>query len=87
MKPGEEIIDKGIDDLRSGVESIPALLVSKGASRLRRAGVPVPPNTFDEPEHRLYKMLAAENENSAHSRYNALIRQLVSFERAVECGI
>lgn len=24
--------------------------------------------------------------DAAHSRYNALIRQLVSFERAIECG-
>ncbi|MGD9587609.1 MAG: hypothetical protein AB7Q37_10360 [Pyrinomonadaceae bacterium] len=87
MKPGEEIIAKGIDDLRAGVESMPALLVSIGASRLRRAGVPVPAKTFDDPEHRLYRMLAAENEDSAHSRYNALIRLLVSFERAVESNL
>lgn len=86
MKPGEEIIDKGIDDLRSGVESMPALLVSIGASRLRRAGVPVPAKTFPDPEHRLYSLLAAEHGNAAHSKYNALIRLLVSFERAVECG-
>jgi hypothetical protein len=35
-----------------------------------------------EPEHRLYAALAAENPGAAHSRYNALIRRLVSFERA-----
>jgi len=33
---------------------------------------------------RLYELLAAEYSDAAHSRYNALIRQLVSFEQAVE---
>lgn len=31
----------------------------------------------------LYRLLATEHGNGAHSRYNALIRSLVSFERAV----
>ena len=39
-----------------------------------------------DPEHKLYELLAAEDSDAAHSRYNALIRQLVSFERALECG-
>jgi hypothetical protein len=87
MKPGEELIDQGIADLDAGLETVPSLLISIGAPRLRRAGVPVPANTFDDPEHRLYKLLASENSDAAHSRYNALIRRLVSFERAAECGI
>jgi hypothetical protein len=37
------------------------------------------------PEHRLYLRLAADDSDSAHSRYNALIRRLVSFERALAC--
>jgi len=37
------------------------------------------------PEHRLYRLLAHSDADSAHSRYNALIRRLVSFERALEC--
>lgn len=87
MKPGEELIDRGIADLAARLETVPSLVVSIGATRLRRAGVPVPPNTFDNPEHRLYRMLAAENEDGAHSKYNSLIRRLVSYERAAECGI
>ncbi|MFM7182014.1 MAG: hypothetical protein ACKO2G_11200, partial [Verrucomicrobiales bacterium] len=31
----------------------------------------------------LYQLLASEG-NQAHSRYNALIRELVSFERALD---
>lgn len=87
MKPGEEIIAQGISDLADGLETVPALLVSIGAFRLRRSGISVPATTFENPEHRLYKLLASQNGDAAHSKYNSLIRKLVSFERAAECGI
>lgn len=87
MNPGEELIDQGIADLADGLETIPSLLVSIGAQRLRRAGVAIPAANFENPEHRLYKLLASENSDAAHSRYNSLIRRLVSYEHAVECGI
>jgi hypothetical protein len=63
---------------------VPSLLVSIGAPRLRRLGYAVP-SGFAEPEHRLYALLAREHPAAAHSRYNALIRRLVSFERAAAC--
>ena len=83
MKPGEDLISQGIKDLQNGVESIASLLVSIGAPRLRQSGVAVPDNTFVSPEHRLYRLLSELHDDGAHSKY---IR-LVSFERAVECGI
>ncbi len=83
--PGEDLIEAGVRDLERGVESIPALLVSIGAPRLRRLGVRIP-RTFPQPEHRLYQLLARQDPDSAHSRYNALVRRLVSFERAAECA-
>ena len=46
----------------------------------------VPPLTFDDPEHRLYRKLASEDSDAAHSRYNAWIGRLVSFENALECA-
>ena len=79
--PGEDIVVEGIADLRRGVESVPALLVSIGAPRLRRLGLDVPP-AIEEPERRLYALLANEHGDAAHGRYNALVRRLVSFERA-----
>lgn len=85
MLPGAELIDKGIVDLEAGRETVESLLVSIGARRLREAGVPIPPETFTSPEHRLYEMLRIENPYTAHSKYNAFIRRLVSFERAAEC--
>ena len=82
--PGADLIRAGLRDIRDGVESIEALLVLVGAPRLRRIGFDVPDTPYF-PEDRLYEKLAAEDSDSAHSRYNALIRKLVSFERAAEC--
>jgi len=82
--PGADLIRAGLEDLSRGVESIPSLLLLDGAPRLRQLGFVVPDTPYF-PEDRLYEKLAAENQDSAHSRYNALIRTLVSFERAAEC--
>ncbi len=79
--PGGELIRQGLSDLEHAAETVPALLVSIGAPRLRQLGLAVSGETFSEPEHRLYRLLAVEDPDSAHSRYNALIRRLVSFER------
>ncbi len=82
--PGSDLIAAGIEDLSRGAHSIPALLVSIGAPRLRRLGYHLP-NLIPDPERRLYDLLHQTNPDAAHSRYNALIRRLVSFERAAEC--
>ncbi|HEV2720150.1 MAG TPA: hypothetical protein VG323_09035 [Thermoanaerobaculia bacterium] len=82
--PGADLIRDGLRDLANGVESIPAMLVLVGGPRLRDLGFEVPDVPY-LPEHRLYELLAAEDSDDAHSRYNALIRRLVSFERAAEC--
>ncbi len=82
--PGSDLIASGLEDLRRGTVSIPALLVSIGAPRLRRLGYQIP-NPLLDPEHRLYDLLHQADPDAAHSRYNALVRRLVSFERAAEC--
>lgn len=87
MKPGEDLVIQGIADLKAGRVTVHSLLVSVGANRLRRAGIEIPDCEISNPEHRLYNLLSEEDQNSAHSRYNALIRRLVSFERAAECGL
>jgi hypothetical protein len=84
--PGGDLVEVGFNDLTRGVETPEALLVASFASRLRRLGLPVPPHTIAEPEHRLYRLLAAREPDAAHSRYNALIRRMVSFARALECA-
>ncbi|HJZ69784.1 MAG TPA: hypothetical protein VKF81_16790 [Blastocatellia bacterium] len=83
--PGNELIELGVRDLTEGRETIEALLVAVGAPRLKRLGIDLPDELPDNPEHRLYALLERDGSDSAHSRYNALIRRLVSFERAAEC--
>ena len=83
--PGEDLIEEGVADLRGQRETIAALLVAIGSPRLRRLGIELPDNLPENPEDRLYELLAKDEPDSAHSRYNALIRRLVSYERAAEC--
>ena len=82
--PGGDLVLKGLVDLERGDSTIEALLVSIGAPRLTAGGLGVACPLADA-EHRLYAMLAREGEDSAHSRYNALLRRLTSFESALEC--
>jgi hypothetical protein len=83
--PGGTLVADGIEDLERGECTVEALLVSIGAPRLERIGLRIPPS-LESPEHRLYELLRREDADSAHSRYNALVRRLVSFERAAECA-
>ncbi|MEM7587073.1 MAG: hypothetical protein AAF560_27035 [Acidobacteriota bacterium] len=86
--PGGDLIAAGLEDLRQGHESIPSILVQIGAPRLRQLDIDVPERDPESelPEHRLYHQLALEHGNNAHSQYNALIRRLVSFTRALACA-
>lgn len=77
---------QGLRDTALGVVSPEALLVAIGAPRLERVGLSVP--SADAParelELELYRMLCARGMSDPFSRYNALLRELVSFERALE---
>ena len=79
--PGAELIETGIVDLGRRAETVPSLLVSIGAPRLRLLGL-TQPDPLPDAERRLYALLAAGGSDSAHSRFNGLVRTLVSFERA-----
>ncbi len=83
--PGAELIDKGLADLLRNEETIESLLVSIGSPRLRALGVRLGP-VLDNPEHRLYALLDHTHGDNAHGQYNALIRRLVSYERALACA-
>lgn len=84
--PGGTLLGRGIEDLAVGTRSVEALLVMIGAPRLRELGIDVHSDVPD-PELELFQRLVNEYGDAAHSRYNSLIRQLVSFERALESGI
>ena len=81
--PGAELVEKGLADLAEGAVTVESLLVSVGAPRLRRLGFELR-SPFEDAEERLYLLLASSDPTGAHGRYNALVRRLVSFERAAE---
>ena len=82
--PAAALIESGMRSYRAGEVNIAALLVAIGRPRLCSLGfdLPAQPGLCREPELALYRLLATQHGNGAHSRYNALIRSLVSFERA-----
>jgi len=84
--PAHHLIRQGLDDLAHQRESIEACLVEIGSPKLRRCGVAVTASDEEtlNADHELYALLSREHGNDAHRRYNALLRELVSFERALE---
>lgn len=72
--------------MRRGELTVEALLVAVGAPRLGGLGLEIPavPALSEGSELALYAAVCAREPGGSHSRYNALIRRLVSFERAME---
>lgn len=83
--PGGDLVEEGLEDLEAGRDSEAAMLVSIGAPRLTQLGIALP-RVLPDAEHRLYGLLSEQDADGAHSRYNALVRRLVSFERAFACA-
>lgn len=83
--PVAEMIREGLADLAGRRESVASYLVQIGSLNMRRCGIEVPVSDENalEADHRLYALLSREHGNDAHRRYNALLRELVSFERAL----
>jgi hypothetical protein len=85
--PGESLVRQGLADLKTGRRTVPAYLISIARTRLRCAGllpdaeVSLPPEP--EPELQLYRLLRQAG-GDAYSRYNALLRELISFEQALD---
>lgn len=84
--PANHLIRQGLDDLAHRRNTIEAYLVKIGSPKLRRCGVAVAASEEEtlNADHELYPRLSREHGNDAHRRYNALLRELVSFERALE---
>jgi hypothetical protein len=77
--PGAEIIDRGLEALAAGSESVESLVVSLAAPRLRREGVPLPGRVIPDADMRLYRLLERTSGDLAHARYLAYLRQVASF--------
>jgi hypothetical protein len=82
--PGHDLFTQGVADLRTGRETEASLLVALAGTRLRAAGLDVPSAPSGRASHQLYDLLAAADPESAHGRYNALLRRMASFARAAE---
>lgn len=85
--PGGDLVGQGLSDPRAGVQSEAALLLLVAKPRLEGLGISLaePKNLLNEmPSHALYDFLARELGDDAHSRYNSLIRRIVSFAHALE---
>lgn len=82
--PGAERVAQGLEDLRDNRHTIQACLVRIARPRLAKAGLMEPSPQHDIlAELHLYQLLASKG-NQAHSHYNALIRELISFEHALD---
>ena len=81
--PGGDLVDAGLADAAAGRATAPALLVHVAAPRLRQLGIPVPAGGPADPERALYDLLACDDPDAAHGRYNALVRRVVSFARGL----
>ncbi len=82
--PDEELVRKGLTDLGSGQVTEEACLVSIASPRLRDCGL-LSANTplVSDAELTLYQLLG-QHEEDPYSRYNSLVRRLVSFEHALD---
>ena len=82
--PGADLIQDGLRDYRENRHTIPSCLVRMARRRLTRAGLmEASPQHDIDAELDLYRLLSHEG-NQAHSRYNSLVRQLISFEHALD---
>lgn len=79
--PGAHLAEQGLADLARAQETVPSLLDTIGSPRLRLLGFKVP-SELPDAERRLHRLLEKDGSDSAHDRCNALVRTLVSFERA-----
>ena len=83
--PGAEIVLPGLDDLAAGRLSAAACLVSIARPLMETSGLTsgfAPLKYVNDPERTLYSLLRDDHPDP-YSRYNSLLRRLVSFERAV----
>ncbi len=83
--PGAALIQQGLTDVQAGRRTPAAWLVQIGSQRLARAGLPLLPEKEDgaHAEVQLYRLLRSQG-GDAYSRYNSLLRELVSFEQALD---
>lgn len=82
--PGEDLMRKGLRDAASGEVTEEACLVSMASPRLLAKGLLTADTALvSDAELTLYHLLCRRAEDP-YSRYNSLVRRLVSFEHALD---
>ena len=83
--PGEQLVRQGLADFQAGLRTIHSCLVRIARPRLSRAGLMPPsvPGQICDADYELYDLLKQQG-GDAYSRYNAMLRELVSFENALD---
>src|SRR5882672_9038225 len=83
--PGAELVLEGLRELKRGRPGECGLLVLIASPRLRRLGIKLPEWTEGSfpYEHQLYSLLETAHGDGAYSRYNSLLRRIVSFSHAL----
>ena len=83
--PGGDLIKQGILDSQANRQTIFSCLIQIGFPTLTKMNL-LPSEiqllTQEDAELTLYRILRSET-GDAYSRYNALVRRLISFERAI----
>lgn len=84
--PGSALIERGLRDLEDGRTTAESLLVTVAAARLEALGVLAPGLATGPTEAplALYAWLGESGVPDPYSTYNALLRELSSFVRALE---
>ena len=87
--PGESLLREGLADVTAGRHTIPAYLIAIASPRMRDTGfIKEPsPDLQEDAELKLYRLLGkseGDGKGDAYARYNALLRELVSFEHALD---
>jgi hypothetical protein len=80
--PGGDRMLQGLQDWRDGRTTVNSSLVVIAFGKFRAAGLVSGEAPFAQAELVLYDLLKKEGHN-AYGRYNSLIRELVSFGRAL----
>ena len=84
--PGAELVIPGLEEISRAEPTEYALLLLIASPRLRSLGYEIPERAdIARPyEHQLYGLLERTHGPAAYSRYNSLLRRIVSFCRALE---
>jgi hypothetical protein len=82
--PGTALVQQGLKDYHENRHTMHSCLVRMARPRLAKAGFMQASQQHDiNAELDLYHLLSHEG-NQAHSRYNALVREIISFEHALD---